>query len=194
MAKLAAYPEPMDVEQFLAFNDTRPDKEKWELLDGELFLNATPVNSHQIVVDNLVRHLHPLLRAAGNRYRASTGTGVRLSDITLVEPDVMVRPRHVRDGNVFEDIVVAFEVLSQSTRRNDLKFKRTAYAALASLTHYVAIAPRNFDVRVFARSADWAEVRLSQPEQSVAFDSLGISLPLAAIYDDMADFMTGPQE
>ena len=194
MAKLAAFPEPMDVEQFLAFNATRPDKEKWELLDGELFLNATPVNSHQIVLDNLVRHLHPLLKAAGNRYRASTGTGVKLSDITLVEPDVMVRPRDARDGNVFEDIVVAFEVLSPSTRRNDLKFKRQAYAALASLTHYVAIAPRTWDVRVFARSAQWAEVRLSRPGQLVAFETLGISLPLSAIYDDMADFMNGPEE
>ena len=193
MAKLAAFSEAMDVERFLAFNATRPDREKWELLDGELFLNATPVNSHQIVVDNLVRHLHPLLKAAGNRYRASTGTGVRLADITLVEPDVMIRPRDARDGNVFDDIVVAFEVLSPTTRRNDLKFKRMAYAGLASLTHYVAIAPRAFDVRVHARAAQWAEVRLSRPEQSIAFDLLGISLPLSAVYDDMAEFMNGPE-
>ena len=44
MAKLAAYPEPMNVAQFLAFNATRPDGEKWELIDGELFLIASPVN------------------------------------------------------------------------------------------------------------------------------------------------------
>ncbi len=31
---------PMTVEEFYAFTDTRPDEEKWELLDGEPVLNA----------------------------------------------------------------------------------------------------------------------------------------------------------
>ena len=34
---------PMTVEEFYAFTDTRPDDEKWELIDGEPILNASPV-------------------------------------------------------------------------------------------------------------------------------------------------------
>jgi hypothetical protein len=30
---------PMTVEEFYAFTDTRPDEEKWELIDGEPVLN-----------------------------------------------------------------------------------------------------------------------------------------------------------
>ncbi len=30
---------PIRVEEFYAFTDTRPDEEKWELIDGELLLN-----------------------------------------------------------------------------------------------------------------------------------------------------------
>ena len=33
---------PMTVEEFYAFTDTRPDEEKWELIDGEPILNASP--------------------------------------------------------------------------------------------------------------------------------------------------------
>ena len=33
---------PMTVEEFYAFTDTRPDNEKWELIDGEPILNASP--------------------------------------------------------------------------------------------------------------------------------------------------------
>lgn len=189
MARLAAYPEPMNVEQFLDFGATRPDDEKWELLDGELFLNASPAYPHQIVVDNIVAHLRLALRAAGATHRVSTGTGVRLSDITLVQPDVMIRPRDARSDNVFDDIVVAFEILSPSTRRHDLQFKRKAYAGLASLTHYVVAAPKKRDVRVYARAEDWREVRMSAPGGTVDLPTLRVNLPLAAIYDDMDDFL-----
>ena len=33
---------PMTVEEFYAFTDARPDGEKWELIDGEAVLNASP--------------------------------------------------------------------------------------------------------------------------------------------------------
>ena len=34
--------EPMTVEEFYSFTDTRPDEEKWELIDGEAIWNAAP--------------------------------------------------------------------------------------------------------------------------------------------------------
>ena len=57
---------PMTVEEYFAFTDTRPDNEKWELIDGEPILNAPPSRLHQIILDNLVfllgtiRHLRSL--------------------------------------------------------------------------------------------------------------------------------------
>ena len=33
---------PMTVEEYFAFTETRPDNEKWELIDGEPILNASP--------------------------------------------------------------------------------------------------------------------------------------------------------
>ena len=189
MATLAAYPEPMNVEQFLAFSATRPDGEKWELLDGELFLNAAPVYPHQLIVGNLIGHLRMKLRLAGNTHYVTPGIGVRISDISAVEPDVMIRPRDRFRGNMCDDIAVAFEVLSPSTRRNDLEFKRTGYANLASLTHYVVMAPEQVEVRVYARVDDWREAILTRLADQIAFESLNVALTLAEIYEDMADLL-----
>ena len=38
---------PMTVEEYFAFTETRPDNEKWELIDGEPILNASPSRLHQ---------------------------------------------------------------------------------------------------------------------------------------------------
>src|SRR5215467_14182964 len=42
------------VEEFYAFTDMRPDEEKWELIDGEPILNASPSPLHQRILKNLV--------------------------------------------------------------------------------------------------------------------------------------------
>ena len=41
---------PMTVGEFYAFTDTRPDEEKWELIDGEPILNASPSDFHQKIL------------------------------------------------------------------------------------------------------------------------------------------------
>jgi hypothetical protein len=44
----------MTVDEFYAFTDTRPDEEKWELIEGEPILNAAPSLLHQWIVRNIV--------------------------------------------------------------------------------------------------------------------------------------------
>ena len=185
MAKLAAYPEPMTVADFLAFGKKRPDGEKWELLDGGLFLNASPVRHHQKLVANITIALGIALRAKPRDWEVIPGIGVRVSDFSSVEPDVMIRPRDEFQGNICDDIIVAFEVLSPSTRHNDLTWKRQNYPALPGLSHYVAVSAETMEVRVFARAAQWQEIVLTRPGDIIAFETLGISLSLAEIYEDL---------
>jgi len=56
-------------------------------------------------------------------------------------------------------VIVAFEVLSPSTERRNLRWKRTAYTSLPSLTHYIAITQDAVEVIVFARDDDFEERR-----------------------------------
>jgi Uma2 family endonuclease len=178
---------PMTVEEFYAFTDTRPDEEKWELIEGEPILNAAPSDVHQWIVKNVVLALGIRERELNAPWAVLPGLGVRVSDKDRPEPDILVipsqhrRPDRRRDRS---DVIVAFEVLSPSTEGRDLRWKRTAYTSLPSLTHYIAIAQDAVEVIVFARDEDFAEKRIRSIDKVIELRSLGISLPVAEIYRD----------
>ena len=179
---------PMTVEEFHAFTDTRPDEEKWELIDGEPILNAAPSQMHQRIVRNVVVALTILERELKAPWAVLPELGVRVSDRDRPEPDILVIPSDHRAVDPKErdvrNVIVAFEVLSPSTEGRDLRWKRAAYTSLPSLTHYIAIAQDAVEVIVFARDEDFAERRIRSIDKVIELRSLGISLPVAEIYRD----------
>ncbi|MFI5013289.1 MAG: Uma2 family endonuclease [Hyphomicrobiales bacterium] len=184
MTRLAHIDDPMTVEEFLAFTETRPDEEKWELIEGEPIMNATPAHLHQIIVGNLIAELTIMARRNAALWRVIPGIGVRLSDISAPVPDVMIRPRDLLKGVVCDDMIVAFEVLSPSTAKRDLRWKRKAYASLSSLAHYVVIAQDAAKVATYDRASGFAERTLGGLDGSVDLALIGVSLPLRDIYRD----------
>jgi Uma2 family endonuclease len=179
---------PMTVAEFYAFTDTRPDEEKWELIEGEPILNAAPSPRHQLIVRNVVVALTIRERELKALWMVLPGLGVRVSNTDRPEPDVLVIPSDSRSLDPQErdtsDVIAAFEVLSPSTKGRDLRWKRTAYTGLPLLTHYVAIAQDAVEVVVFARDGDFAEQRIRSIDKVIELRSLGISLPVAEIYRD----------
>ena len=87
-------------------------------------------------------------------------------------------------GRATSEVIVAFEILSPSTADRDLRWKRTAYTSLPSLTHYIVVAQDAVDVVVFARDTGFAEHRFRSVDDSIELPALGISLPLSEIYRD----------
>ena len=75
------------MEEFYAFTDTRPDEEKWELIDGEPVLNASPSPLHQWIVKNLTIALGMREREPGTTWVVLPGLGVRVTDVSRPEPD-----------------------------------------------------------------------------------------------------------
>jgi Uma2 family endonuclease len=172
---------PMTVEEFYAFTDTRPDEEKWELIEGEPVLNAAPSPRHQLIVRNVVVALAIRERELRAPWAVLPRLGARVSDTSRPAPDVLVIPSDHRSVDPKErdvrNVIVAFEVLSPSTEGRDLRWKRTAYTSLDSLTHYIAIAQDAVEVVVFARDDDFAERRIRSVHETIELRSLGISLP-----------------
>ena len=179
---------PMTVEEFYAFTETRPDDEKWELIDGEPILNASPSPLHQYILGNLVFLLRTIQRQRTQSWEAIPGVGVRVSDTSLPEPDVFILPagtvRRDPHGRNTDSALVIFEILSPSTAERDLRWKRSAYARLPSLLHYVVIAQDAVDVVVFSRDVEFAERRIRSASEALELSPLGISLPLSEIYRD----------
>ena len=179
---------PMTVDEYLAFTDTRPDNEKWELIGGEPILNASPSGVHQKIPWNLIFLLGLIERRQAQTWESIPGIGLRVSDTGLPEPDVFILPvgtvRRDPYSRETRDAIVTLEILSPSTASRDLRWKRTAYASLPSLSHYVVVAQDAVDVVVFARETEFAAHRLRSPGDAVETPALGISLPLAEIYRD----------
>ena len=176
---------PMTVDEFYLFTDSRPDEEKWELIDGEPILNASPSPFHQRILKNIVYALARREQESDGAWEMLPGLGVRVSDTKRPEPDVLILP-NLSGGDSAkrdrDDVIVAFEIMSPSTASRDLKWKRTAYTSLASLTHYVVIAQDVVEVLVFARDNAFAEQRYRSTDNVIAFPALGVSLPLSEIY------------
>jgi Uma2 family endonuclease len=179
---------PMTVEEFYALTDTRPDKEKWELIDGEPILNASPSPVHQWIVKNLLVFLANKEREPKASWAVLPGLGVRVSRINRPEPDALIIPRSAFSSDVSQrdtsEMIVAFEILSPSTADRDLRWKKTAYTSLPSLTHYIVVAQDAVDVVVFARDTGFAERRYRSLAETIELSALGIALPLSEIYHD----------
>jgi Uma2 family endonuclease len=100
-----------------------------------------PSRLHQRIVKNVIFALENRAHEMAASWEVLPGFGVRVSDTDRPEPDVVVASAEApsldlqdRDTN---DVIVAFEVLlSPSTKKRDLRWKRTAYPRLASLAHF----------------------------------------------------------
>jgi Uma2 family endonuclease len=180
--------DPFTIEDFYAFTDARPDEERWELIEGELVLNASPATSHQEILRNVLFCLEMAFRRQSSPWTIIPGIGALISNTSRLEPNLMVLARdHVlrnRESRDTRDATVLFEVLSPSTASRDLKWKRTAYTGLPALMHYVVIAQDAVDVVVFARDQGFAEQRFRSLTDEITFTSIGVSLSLAEIYRD----------
>ena len=174
--------EAMTARDFFAFTDTRPDEEKWELLDGIPVMNATPSFLHQIVLKNLIALLFGLKRDRMRPWVAVPGFGLRITETNVPVPDILVRPNTPLAGPECDDAIVAIEILSPSTAHEDRRLKRTLYAHLPSLQHYVIVAQDDAIVLSYERREGFAERKIAGPGASLDIPALEITLPLADIY------------
>ncbi len=129
------------------------DRQRYEIVDGELYVTAAPNTSHQTAVTNLttVLNLHVRAHRLGRVFTAPYD--VILGDTTVVEPDIIfvaeehreiILPQHIRGA---PDLVV--EVTSRSTSRADREVKRQAYAR-HGIPYYWLLDP---DRQVFTANA-----------------------------------------
>ncbi len=173
---------PMRAEEFFAFTATRPDNEKWELIEGEPILNASASFLHQIIASNLIVLLGQFDRETDANWAAVPGIGVRLSAIDVPVPDVLIRPNNTLVGVECDDMIIAFEVLSPSTADYDLRWKRKAYASLPSLAQYVVVAQDAVEVVSYDRAAGFAERRFEAVDAQLDLPAIGVRLTLRDIY------------
>jgi Uma2 family endonuclease len=181
-------PARMGFEEFAAFVDTRPDEEKWELLEGHAVMSPTPIAPHQRVVKNLTVFFAFLEREAPRPWLVLPGLSVRVAELpaSVPQPDVLIVPNDGNEQWYSDGPLAVFEVLSPGTRRRDLGIKCDIYRRMPTIQDYLVIAPKKREVTQFCRAQDWEPVRYVAKGDVIPLASVGLDLPLSAIYHDMA--------
>ena len=108
-----------------------PEDERYELIDGELFMTAAPSLLHQMIQDNIGLPLNLFIRANNLGRLFYTATDVYLSDTNVVQPDLLFVSRARASIMTYSavrgapDLVV--EILLPSNAQHDTVRKRELY-------------------------------------------------------------------
>jgi Uma2 family endonuclease len=154
------------------------------LIDGEIVLNPTATNRHQIIVGRLIRELLNARDRVNGAWEVMPGISTLVQDDSHNEPipDVMIVPPFGGLSNSTFDALVVFEVLSPFSLRRDMVHKRNFYTRIESLTHYIVLAQDRREATVFARSNSFEPKVLKTANAKIDLAPLGVALALADIY------------
>ena len=129
-----------------------PDRNRYEIVDGELFVSPSPKTLHQRIVGNLFAALREHVRQhrLGEVFVAPYVVVFSLG--TVLEPDVLfvssARRHYVGEDNLSGPPDLAVEVLSESTKRLDREVKLKQYA-LQGVSEYWIVDPEEKSVEVY---------------------------------------------
>ena len=107
------------------------DGNRYEVIDGVLYVTPTPSDAHQDAADELMILLKAYAKGVGLHAR-SAPTAVRFSGAREVQPDLIVIPRAPRGQGPpsfaeLRHLALVVEILSPSTKRVDRGRKRALY-------------------------------------------------------------------
>ena len=107
------------------------DGNRYEVIDGELFVTPSPALRHQDAVLAMASLIRPYVNANGVGHVVVSPADVTFDDGSLVQPDVFVTPlvggRRPREWSEVKTLLLAVEVLSPSTARADRRVKLRLY-------------------------------------------------------------------
>ena len=119
-----------------------PEGERYELIDGELILVASPNEGHQMASVNLVSLMNPYVKSGELGWVFHAPFDIVFSDTEVVQPDVMFISKereNIRTGANVQgapDLVV--EILSPSSVSRDWNYKRELYAKYGVEEYWIA--------------------------------------------------------
>ena len=174
----------MDVDEFMAFLETRPDKERWDLIEGVAVMMAPPNHAHQRIAFNLSQLLNSAFAAKKLDLFAYIGTGIRSPGIRdfQPQPDVVVVPGISGYDLYSERFQLVAEVLSPSNRRQEIDLKLRRYREAPDNPYAVVIEPRDFRLEIHARRVEWRPAILTKVDDLIEMPEFGFSCCVAELY------------
>lgn len=170
--------------------DIPPDRNRYEIVDGELFVTAVPAPLHQIIVGNLYGELRTHVRKHGLGVVFVAPCDIVFTESTVLEPDLFFvsssRLHIIGEKNLSGPPDLVVEVMSESTRRLDRKIKPKKYAEYG-VPEFWLIDPEGELIEIFRlKNGEYelvGRLGFSQMLTSPLFH--GLSLPVASLWERM---------
>lgn len=152
---------------------------RYELVRGVIVAHAAPSPEHAVILGNLAGELYNRLRGHECRSEVGSGAAPRYEQRDTARiPDATIRcgklPR------------VLFEVVSPSELRHKRQWdqKRSDLQAVEGVQEIVEIFQDEMLAHAYRRQdAGWVFESIAGPDAEVALPSVGISVPLVALYE-----------
>lgn len=180
------------IEEYLQLETVSPVRH--EYLAGQIFATTGGTRRHNRLAGRLYNaiddHLgagpcEPYIGDVKVRFRINT-------DEYVYYPDVMVNCEPEESEQYVLHPRLIIEVLSPSTESTDRREKALLYRAIPTLEEYAIVAQDEPQVTLQRRSEQWRPMVYSAPEDIVEFRSIGLSMPLAKIYEGRAPATGSP--
>lgn len=174
---------PIEPSAFLAWENRR--RGRYELVGGEIRAMAGGTRAYDLACGNALVALRAALRGRGCDVHGSNLKVVTPSGL-VTYPDVFVRCGPLADtATECGDPVLIVEVLSPSTRGEDLVRKRHDYQTIPTLAHLLYAYPDHVEVELASREPDgsWRSVFHRDPAATLDLPGLGVRLQVADLYE-----------
>jgi Uma2 family endonuclease len=164
------------------------DGKRYEIIDGELYVNPAPVPRHQFIIAVINAAFVNYAREHGGR-AAGAPIDVVLADDRIVQPDVIFiktdRFANIGPKNIQGPPHIVVEVLSDGTRRHDEIQKRKLYES-SGVDEYWVVDPEIEMVKLY-RAKDRvytkaAEINTEDGGNITSPLLPGFSLPIAEVF------------
>jgi Uma2 family endonuclease len=174
----------MTIEEFLAFYETRPDGQRWELIEGVATMSPAPTQRHQRIALNIAAALDAAKLAQDASWTAMLGVGteVPVSPNSLPQPDVYVQERPPLASSTTDDALVIFEILSRSNTKADQAWRKRVYASVPNCQHYVTISTKTAEANRLDRADRWRGAKVTGLEADLVLPAVDVTIPLRDIY------------
>ena len=174
----------MDVDEFMAFYETRPNGEHWELIEGVAVMMAPPSVAHQRIARNLSELLNSAFAAQRLDLFAYMAIGVRTPGVMNFqpEPDVVVLSGVAGYDLYSEHFQLAAEVLAPSNTRTEIDLKLRRYFEAPDNLSAVVIEARELLVEIYARNRDWQLAKLTKADDPIDMPEFGMRCQVVDLY------------
>ncbi len=165
---------------------------RYEYWDGEIVCMSGGTKEHAQICGNVFYRLRQKLEGGPCRaftseqpIKTPTLLPYRYPDVVVACGELMFESMRRIDALI--NAVLIVEVLSPSTELRDRNAKFEAYKALSSFKEYLLIAQDAVHVTHYVRQPDglWTSEDITDLDASISLESVGCSLSLREIYEDV---------